>query len=245
MERIEGRNPVREALRAGRRIRRILVASGARDRGTLAEILALAAAAGVRIERVSRADIDRISATRAHQGIVADAEPLASRSWRDGIAAAHERDQIPLLLALDGVTDPQNLGSLIRSAEVFGAHAVIVPERRAAPITPAVAKASAGAIEHVIVARVTNLERTLAECKEAGLWLVGLDGAGEVALERCPVLAEPVVLVVGAEGRGLSRLIRDRCDVRARIPQKGAIEALGAAVAGAVALYEAARLRHL
>jgi 23S rRNA (guanosine2251-2'-O)-methyltransferase len=245
VERIEGRNPVREALRAGRPIARILVAEGAQERGSLAEILSLAARAGVRVERVPRAGIAQIAATSAHQGVLAEAPARPSRSWRDAVELARSRGEPPLLLAVDGITDPQNLGSLIRSAEALGAHGVLVPERRAAPLSAAVAKASAGATEHLIVSKGGNLARTLAACRAEGLWLIGLDGAGEIPVDGCELLAEPAVLVVGSEGAGLSRLVRERCDVRVRIRQKGAIASLGAAAAGAIALFEAQRLRHL
>ncbi len=242
-DRIEGRNPVREALRAGRPIHRIMLAEGIAARGVIAEIVAAAGSAGVRVERVPRHVLDRIAAGRVHQGVVAEAEPYRYRSWEEAATAASGRGERPLLLALDGVTDPMNLGSLLRSAEAAGVHAVLIPRRRAAPITPVVEKASAGAIEHVPIDRVANLERSLERCKNMGIWVVGLDGAAETAVWDCDLLTEPVVVVVGAEGKGLSRLISERADALVRIPMAGRVGSLNAAVAGAVALFEVHRKR--
>lgn len=241
--RIEGRNPVREALKAGRPIRRILIAEGVADRGPVAEIVDAAAKAGVRIERVPRHVLDQMATGRVHQGVLAEADPYRYRSWQDAVAAAQGRGETPLLLALDGITDPMNLGSLVRSAEAAGAHAVLLPKRRSAPVTPVVEKASAGALEHVPVDQVTNLERALDRCKQAGLWIVGLAGEATQDLWDCALLAEPLVLVVGAEGKGISRLISERADALVRIPMAGQVGSLNAAVAGAVALFETVRKR--
>lgn len=243
-DQIEGRNPVREALRAGRALTRILVADGAAARGPLAEILVAAREAGVRIERVPREKLDRMAASRAHQGVIAETGGFTYRSWKDALAIAEERGEKPLLLALDGITDPGNLGSLLRSAEAAGAHGALIPGRRAADVTPVVEKASAGALEHLILDRVGNLPRALEDLRAAGLWLVGLHGDAPGTIWSCELLTEPVVLVVGAEGRGLSRLIAERADALVRIPMAGRIESLNAASAGAVALFEAARRRH-
>lgn len=244
-EQIEGRNPVREALRAGRPIRRLLIAEGAATRGTLAEIVAAARAARVRIDRVPRDRLDRIAASRAHQGVIAETETFRYRPWREALSVADQRGERPLLLALDGITDPGNLGSLLRSAEAAGCHGVVMPSRRAADVTPVVEKASAGALEHLIVDRVTNLVRTLKELKAAGLWLVGLDADASGTVWTCELLAEPVVLAVGAEGPGLSRLVAETADALVRIPMYGRIESLNAATAGTVVLFEAARIRHV
>jgi 23S rRNA (guanosine2251-2'-O)-methyltransferase len=148
------------------------------------------------------------------------------------------------LLALDGITDPGNLGALLRSAETAGAHGALIPSRRAAEVTPVVEKASAGALEHLILDRVGNLNRALEDIRAAGLWVVGLDGDAPGTLWTCELLTEPVVLVVGAEGRGLGRLVAERADALVRIPLAGRIESLNASAAGAVALFEAARRRH-
>jgi 23S rRNA (guanosine2251-2'-O)-methyltransferase len=243
-DQIEGRNPVREALRAGRPIRRLLVAEGAASRGPLTEILAAARAAGIRVDRVPRERLDRMAASRSHQGVIAEAEGFRYRSWLEALAAAEQKGEPPLLLALDGITDPGNLGALLRSAEAAGAHGALIPARRAADVTPVVEKASAGALEHLILDRVPNLERALGDLRSKGVWVVGLHGAATGSIWTCELLTEPVVLVVGAEGRGLSRLIAKRADALVRIPMGGRIGSLNAASAGAVALFEAARRRH-
>lgn len=242
MERIEGRNPVREALRAGR-VRRILVAEGAGARGALAEILSLARAAGVRVERVSRDAIEARAATAAHQGVVAEVDARPRRAWREAVASARAAGEAPLVLAVDRMTDPRNLGALLRSAEAFGAHAAILPERRTAPLSAVAAKASAGAVEHLPIDRVGSLERALAACRAEGLWIVALDAEGDVDVHACDLLGDAVVIVVGSEGRGVSRLVRERADATAAIPMAGSVGSLSAPVAGAVALWEARRRR--
>ena len=226
-------------------IRRLLVAAGVDERGTIAEILSVAAERHIEVRRVARADLDAEAETGANQGVIAESADYAYRPWQDAVALAGSRGEVPLLLALDGVTDPQNTGSLIRSAHLLGAHGVIVPARRSATVNATVAKASAGAVWHTIVDLVTNLERALADCKQAGLWVAGLDGAADTEVSNCPLLSEPLVLVVGAEGKGLSRLLRERADVLIRIAQHGVIDSFGVSVAGGIALYEAARARSL
>ena len=243
MELIEGRQPVREALRAGRPISRILIADGAQVRGALAEILELARAARVRVDRVPRANLDAKATTRAHQGVIAEAAAVAARSWREGMERARAAGEAPLFLALDGIEDPHNAGALVRSAEVFGAHAVLIPKRRASPLSPSMAKAAAGALEHIVVDQVTNLERALADCKQEGLWIVALSGDGEQPLDRCELLTEPVVIVIGKEGAGVSSLIRKRADAIVSIETRGRVASLNASAAGAVALWETARKR--
>jgi 23S rRNA (guanosine2251-2'-O)-methyltransferase len=245
MELIEGRQPVREALRAGRPISRILIADGAQVRGALAEIVDLARAARVRVDRVPRAAIDAKATTSAHQGVIAEAAAARARSWRVGLALARAAGVQPLFLALVGIEDPHNAGALVRSAEVFGAHAVLMPKRRASPLSPSMAKAAAGALEHIVVDQVSNLERALADCKEEGLWVVVLSGDGEQPLERCDLLTEPVVIVVGKEGAGVSSLIKKRADAIVLIATKGRVASLNASAAGAVALWETARKRRL
>jgi 23S rRNA (guanosine2251-2'-O)-methyltransferase len=238
--RLEGRNPVREALRAGRPIRRLLIATGTAG---VSDIVDAARAANVRVERVPRAALDSKASTRAHQGVVAELDEFAYRPWRDGVARAHDQGEHALLLALDGVTDPHNLGSLIRSAEAAGAHAVIVPSRRSAQVNATVEKAAAGATAHMIVDRVVNLERTLGDARDEGIWVLALDPHGANSVYEEPLLAEPCAIVVGAEGPGVSRLIAERADARVRIPLAGKTASLNAGVAGAIALFEARRRR--
>lgn len=243
MELIEGRQPVREALRAGRPMRRLMIAEGAQTKGALEEILELARAAGVRVDRLPRAALDERATTRSHQGVIAEASPVASRSWRDGVAMARAAGVAPLLIAFDGIEDPQNLGALLRSAEVLGAHGALVPKRRSAPLGAAVGKASAGALEHLPIDQVDSLERALASCKKEGLWVVALAGGSSGDIRDCALLEEPVVIVVGAEGKGVSHLIRERADALVRIPMSGKVASLNASVAGAIALWEVARRR--
>jgi len=242
-ERIEGRNPVREALRSGRRIRRLLVAEGAGG-GPVAEIARSARLAGIRVERVPRRTLDEIATSRSHQGVIAEAEAYRYRSWREALDLARAHGEPPLLLAVDGITDPGNLGSLLRSAEAAGAHGVLVSRRRAAPVTPVVEKASAGALEHLIIDRVPNLSSALTDLRSEGVWTVGLDARATSSIWDCELLAEPVALVVGAEGRGLGRLVSDRADALVSIPLEGKVGSLNAAVAGALALFETKRRRH-
>jgi 23S rRNA (guanosine2251-2'-O)-methyltransferase len=243
MERLEGRRPVLEALRAGRTVRRVVIAEGARSTGVLADILSEARARGVRIDRVPRAALERRAQTRGHQGILAEVEGFRPRDWREGVAAARAAARVPLVLAMDGITDPGNVGSLLRSAGAFGVDAVLMPSRRAAGVTPAAAKAAAGAVEHLVIDRVSNLERALDACRRDGLWIVCGDAGGEVDVRSCELLSEPVAVVVGGEGSGVSRLVRERSDVVCRVPLAGPIASLNAGVAGAILLWEAARRR--
>jgi len=243
VELIEGRQPVREALRAGRSMHRILIAQGARSKGTLTDIVELARERGVPVERVSANVLDERSTSRSHQGVMAEAEPYRTRPWREGVQAARKAGRAPIILALDGIEDPQNLGALLRSAEVFGVDAVLLPKRRSAPLGPTVAKASAGALEHLVIDLVSSLERALADCREDGFWIVALAGDQEDDIRGCALLDEPVAIVVGSEGAGVSRLVLERADARVSIPMSGRIDSLNASVAGAIALWETARRR--
>ena len=242
-DQIEGRNPIREALRSGRPIRRLLVAEGSGG-GPVAEIVRTARLAGIRVDRVPRRMLDEMATSRSHQGVIAEAEGYRYRSWREALELARSRSEPALLLAVDGVTDPGNLGSLLRSAEAAGAHGVLVSRRRSAPVTPVVEKASAGALEHLILDRVPNLSTTLADLRAEGIWTVGLDAHSSTSIWECDLLREPLVLVVGAEGRGLGRLVAERADALVSIPLGGNVGSLNAAVAGAVALFETRRRRH-
>lgn len=238
---IWGRHPVEEALRVPGRVRRVMVAQGVRDQG-VSVALDLAGAARVPVERVAREHLERLAAGANHQGIIAVVAPWQYVGVEDLLAAAQARGEPPLLLALDSIQDVQNLGSLIRTAEAVGAHGVIVPEHRAAGITPAVIKSSAGAIEHLPVAQVTNLTRTLDDLKSHGIWIYGLAGEATETLETVD-LDRALALVVGAEGKGLGRLVREHCDVLVSLPMRGQVNSLNAAVAGSIALYAAWRAR--
>jgi len=239
---IEGRHPVLEALRSGRRVLRVLVAEGAR--GSALDIVTEARARGVAVDVVPRAQLDAMAEGRVHQGVIALAEPRAYGDPRDMLEAAGRRGEAPLLVVLDGVEDPRNLGSVIRSAAAAGAHGVIIPTRRSAELTPAAVKASAGAAERLPVAREVNLARTLDWLRERGLWTVGADAEAPQVYTEVD-LTLPTALVVGGEHRGLRRLVREKCDLLARIPMAPGNESLNASVAAAVLLFEAARQRRV
>ncbi len=241
-ELVWGRHPVEETLRAGRPVERIYVAAGSRVGRGRDEIARLAAARGVPVHSVERGELDRLSGGANHQGIVARVAPFRYRSLDDLIAAGRAGPNRPVILVLDALEDPQNLGTLLRTADAVGATGVVIPQHRAVGVTPAVAKASAGAVEHVPIARVTNLVRALDALKAHGYWVVGLDQAGEALWDRFRV-DSPLAVVVGAEGRGLGRLVREACDLLVRLPMRGRIPSLNAAVAGSVVLYEILRRR--
>jgi 23S rRNA (guanosine2251-2'-O)-methyltransferase len=234
-----GRNSVREALRAGRTVRRVLIADGAHG---LDNLVAEARRLRVPYEIFDRRELDRRAGDH-HQGVIAEAEPFTYAHPDDLLAAAAERGEAPLVLALDSLQDPQNFGTLLRTAQAVGAHGVLLPEHRAVGVTPAVSNASAGAVEHLRVARVTNLARALGQLKSRGVWVYGLSVEAENSYWDVD-LSGPLALVVGSEGSGLGRLVREACDVLVRIPMAdGAIQSLNASVAGSLVLYEALRRR--
>lgn len=236
LERIEGRNAVLEALRSGRELARVLVARGLRVDATLEEIRSRAAAAGVPVTEVDRAELDRASERGHHQGVAALSVAFAYATLGDIIAQAGEAER-SLVVVLDHVTDPGNLGAIIRSAEVAGAHGVVVAERRSAPVTAVVHKTSAGATAYLPVARVTNLVRALEELKSAGFWIAGASEHAAQDLWDAP-LDGRLVVVMGAEGEGLSRLVSEHCDFLVQIPVAGKVSSLNVAQAATVLAYE-------
>ncbi len=240
---VGGLHPVRELLRSEQHLTRILVATNRDPAAVLDEILALAAERDVPIDRVERAALDQRSEGLVHQGVLALAPPYPHVSLDEVLERITARSEPALLVALDGVTDPHNLGSIARTAEAVGAHALLVPERRSAGVTPTAEKSAAGALAHLPVVEVTNLVRTLAQLHERGVWSLGLDGDAEGELGDHPLVTEPCVLVIGAEGGGLSRLVRERCDAVVRLPMVGRVASLNASVAAGVALYELLRHR--
>jgi 23S rRNA (guanosine2251-2'-O)-methyltransferase len=237
-ELIYGRNAVLEALRGGRQVEKILLAAGAHGAATHVERLAKEHA--VPLETVERRELDRLAAGANHQGVVALVAAFAYVALDDLLAQARQRGE-PLLLLLDSVQDPQNLGTLLRTAEAVGAHGVVIPQHRAAGVTAAVVKASAGAIEHLPVAQVTNLTQTIEQLKAAGVWVVGVENTPQAQPYDQADLNRPLALVVGSEGRGLSRLVRQHCDFLVRLPMRGHVGSLNVAVAGSIVLYEAWR----
>ena len=234
-----GRNAVLEALRGGRPIRRVLLAAGAGGE-PITQLVDAARTRGVRIDMVDRQRLDVLASH--HQGVVAEAAPFRYAELDDLLARARASSQPPLILALDTLQDPQNFGSLLRTAAAVGAHGAIIPEHRAVGVTPAVAKAAAGATEHLAIAQVTNLARALGTLKTAGLWVVGLDAGAEKVYVQAD-LSGPLVVVVGGESRGVRPLVRQTCDFLVCLPMPGQIESLNAAVAGSIVLYEVLRQR--
>jgi 23S rRNA (guanosine2251-2'-O)-methyltransferase len=243
VEVLHGRNAVREALRAGRRkIYKLILARKMKETGIVADITALAGKSGVAIQRVERRQLDRIGDLK-HQGVAAETAPYPYAKLEEILAEANQRQEMPLLLVLDCLQDPQNFGALLRTAEIVGVHGVVIPRRRAVGITPAVVNSSAGATEHLLVARVTNLVRTMEELKVEGLWIVGLEDVPQAQPYYQSDLTMPLALVVGSEGKGMGRLVRETCDILIRLPMRGTISSLNVAVAGSITLYEVWRQR--
>lgn len=236
---LTGRNPIREALKSGRDIEKLLVAKGDLS-GTAQQIVAMAHEAHVPVQMVERIRLDELA--KNHQGMIAFASAYQYADVDDMLAVAKERGEAPFLIILDGVTDPHNLGAVIRTAAAVGAHGVIVPERRAVGLTPAAVKASAGGIEHIKVARVTNLTNEIKKLKSLGIWLYGADAEGENF--RQVDFSGPCALVIGSEGDGISRLVLEQCDHVVSIPMKNpAMESLNASVAAGILMYAAAAAR--
>lgn len=244
-ETVLGRNPVLECLRAGVPATALHVAIGVDADDRVSESVRLAADAGLSILEVPRADLDRLAGGALHQGMALQVRPYEYAVAEDVLAAARDSGSPPLLVALDGVTDPRNLGAVVRSAAAFGAHGLLVPQRRSAGMTAVAWRTSAGTAARLPVARATNLVRTLKDCAASGLMVVGLDAGGSMSLDSFPLATGPLVLVLGSEGRGLSRLVRETCDATVSIPMAGPVESLNASVAAGVVLSEVARLRRV
>ncbi len=242
-EMVAGRNPVVEALRAGIPASALYVAVGIDADERVREAVKLASAARIPMLDAQRAELDRYTSGAVHQGLVLQVPPFEYAHPDDVLASAIASGQAPLIVALDGVTDPRNLGAVVRAAAAFGAHGVLIPERRAAGMTASAWKASAGAAARLAIGRATNLNRALTSYADAGLLVVGLAASGSLDLTDLEAATDPIVLVVGSEGKGLSRLVQERCDLVVRIPIAAATESLNASVAAGVALYEVARRR--
>lgn len=238
-----GRHAVRELLDAGRRqVKEVLLADHIGTSEVVDEIVRLAARAGVPVRETNRAGLGRLAGVEVHQGVLALAEPLVPVEL-DSLATADGASGPALIVALDGVTDPHNVGAVLRSAESAGATGAVLARHGGPPITATVAKAAAGAIEHLDMASVARIPAALERLRSLGVWIVGLDSGGEAELFGLELLTEPVALVLGAEGAGLSRLARERCDVVASIPRKGQTASLNVSAAAALACYEVLRVR--
>jgi 23S rRNA (guanosine2251-2'-O)-methyltransferase len=239
-----GRQPVRETLRAGRRqVFKLLLARGVRPTGIVGEILTLVERANVPVQVVDRGAPDKFGGEVHHQGLAAEVSGYPYADLDAPLDLARQAGEHPFLLLLDHIQDPQNLGSLLRTAEAVGVHGVVIPHRRAAGVTPAAVRASAGAAEYVLVAQVTNLVRAMGELKSEGVWLTGLEALPGTELYTQADLSGPLGLIVGSEGQGLTRLVRETCDFLIRLPMHGRVASLNAGVAGAIALYETRRQR--
>ena len=238
---IEGRNAVIEALRAGTTIDKIFIQKGETDK-TLGHIASTARAAGVVVVDADKRKLDFMSRTHAHQGVIALTSVREYVSVEDILNIAREKGENPLIFVCDEISDPHNLGAIIRTAECAGAHGVIIPKRRSVGLTATVAKASAGAVEYMKVARVTNINTAIAELKDKGVWVFGTAAEGSIPMYKAD-LTVPAAIVIGNEGEGLSQLVRKNCDVMVSIPMKGKISSLNASAAASILLYEAVRQR--
>lgn len=238
---LEGRNALTEALRSGRTIDKVFIAAGETDRA-LQRLAAQAKEAGAVVVPVDRRKLDAMSTTHAHQGVIALAAAREYATLDDLLENAASKGEAPLLVICDELTDPHNLGAILRSAECTGAHGVIIPKRRSVGLTATVAKASAGAVEYMPVARVTNINAAIADLKEKGVWIFGTAAEGSIPMYQAD-LTIPAAIVIGNEGSGMSPLVRKNCDVTVHIPMKGNISSLNASCAASVLLYEALRQR--
>ena len=238
---IAGRNSVGEALKSGRPLNKLFIAKGERQ-GSLRELAGIAKDKGILVQEVEPQRLAQLAPGQRHQGVVAMASPVEYAEVEDILAAAEAKGEAPLLVVLDELEDPYNLGAVLRSVDAAGAHGVIIPKRRSCPLSTTVAKTSAGAVEYVPVARVSNLAQTLDKLKKAGIWVAGCDMDGTENYFEAS-LKGPLALVIGGEGRGLGRLVKEHCDFLVRIPMQGHVNSLNASVACSLVLYEAVRQR--
>ena len=238
-EMIAGKNPVLEALRAGREINKVWVAEGVKKTG-IQELIDLAKEQGVLVQFVPKQKVDKLAEN--HQGIVASVAAYDYAELDDLFAAAKAKNEDPCILILDELEDPHNLGSIMRTADAIGVHGIIIPKRRAVGLTAVVAKASTGAIEHVPVVRVTNLAQTVDELKDRGVWIAGTDAKGSQDYRKMDATL-PLALIIGSEGKGMSRLLKDKCDFLYNLPMVGHVTSLNASVAAALLMYEVYRKR--
>ena len=238
---IEGRNPIIEALKNNRPIEKIMVNKASKE-GSIKKILAMAKENKVIIQEVDRHKLDEMSESHAHQGVIAITSDYRYYDLDEILEIPRQNGEDPFFIILDGITDPHNLGSIIRTADAVGAHAVIIPKRRSVQITPIVAKASAGAVEYLPVCKVTNIVNTIKTLKENGLWIAAVDMDGQTFYQQN--LGGPLGLVVGSEGEGISRLVKQNCDFTVSMPMSGNVISLNASVAGGILLYEVYRQRN-
>ncbi len=239
--RLEGKNAVLEALKANHSLNRLYLEKDTKD-PILSKIYAMARNKGYVVTFLEKGKLDQMSVARGHQGVIAEAAPHSYADLDDVLERAAKMGQPPLLLILDGITDPNNLGSIIRTAECAGVHGIILPKRRSVGLTPVVAKVAAGAAEYIPIIRVTNLTRTIQDLKKAGVWIAAADPAGDTYYDRYDY-SEATAVVIGSEGEGISRLVRENCDSIIKIPMYGEINSLNAATAASLVVFHAARKR--
>ena len=238
---LEGRNAVLEVLKSGRDIEKIIIQKG-NDEGTVRRIAGMAKERGIVVQEAARQKLDEMSQTKNHQGVIAIVSEHEYAEVDDILRSAAEKGEKPFIIILDNITDPHNLGAVIRTAECAGAHGVIIPKRRSVGLTAVVGKTSAGALEYMPVARVTNIARTIEELKKQGVWVACADMDGEDYYDAS--LDGAIALVIGSEGEGVSRLVKEKCDFTVSIPMYGKISSLNASVAGALLMYEVVRQRN-
>ncbi|KNF08000.1 rRNA methylase [Gottschalkia purinilytica] len=239
---IEGRNPVIEALKSERSIEKILISKSA-NKGSINKIIGMAKDKRIVIQYVEKSKLDSLSDTNSHQGVIAIVSPYSYKTVDDILEFAESKNEDPFIIILDEIEDPHNLGAIIRTAECAGAHGVIIPKRRSAGITPTVIKTSAGAVEYIPVAKVSNISSVIEELKIKGIWIYGAHMEGEYYYEKD--LKGPIGLVIGSEGKGIGRLVKEKCDFLIKIPMAGKVSSLNASVATSIVAYEVVRQRRL
>ncbi len=241
VDQVEGRNSVLELLESGRDINKIIVAKGEKH-GSILKIIAKAKERKILITEIERGKLNQISQTENNQGVIAIVPPFNYCEVEDILADAKQKNEMPFILILDGIEDPHNLGSIIRTAETAGVHGIIIPKRRAASVNSTVSKVSAGAVEHMKIARVNNINETMRYLKEQGIWICGTDMDTEVTYTKQDYKM-PLAIVIGSEGFGMSRLVKENCDFLVKIPMKGKITSLNASVSAGIIMYEVVRQR--
>lgn len=240
-DQVEGRNSVIELLEAGRDVNKILIAKGEKH-GSIYKILAMAKERKIVIAEVEKNKLDQIAQTPNHQGVIAIVPPFNYCEVEDILELANKRNELPFILILDGIEDPHNLGSIIRTAETAGVHGIIIPKRRAASVNSTVSKVSAGAVEHMKIARVNNINETMRLLKDKDVWICGTDMDTEITYTKQDYRI-PLAIVIGSEGFGMSRLVKENCDFLVKIPMKGKITSLNASVSAGIMMYEVVRQR--
>lgn len=238
---VAGRNAVMEALKGSRSVNKLMIANGSTE-GSIKEIIAVAKEKGVNIQYWDRSKLDSIARGIRHQGVLAQVAPVQYAELEDILQVAKDRNEPPFIVLLDELEDPHNLGAILRTADAAGVHGVLIPKHRSCPLSSTVAKTSAGAVEHVPVARVGNLVQTIKKLKQEGLWVAAADMDGKDYYDTD--LTGPLLLIIGSEGQGVGRLVKEQCDFVVRIPMVGKINSLNASVAGSILMYEAMKQRH-